>query len=89
VNFAIAEVKHKHAPLSSSIGSMSKNEQEALLRKHLPWMKVLLDDLNPDSRGENSIDWNDYTRLSKLIDSIEERWNTKSQVSQARQATVA
>ena len=87
VNFAKAEEKHE--PLSSSTGSMSKSEQEALLHEHLKWMKMLLDDLNPGDRGKNSIDRNDYTSLCELINSIEERWNTKSKVSYAKQAAIA
>ncbi len=88
VNFAKAEEKHKHAPLSSSIGSVNRSEQEALLREHLKWMKMLLNDLNPDGRGENGIDSIDYTCLCELINTIEERWNTKSNVSQAKQAAI-
>jgi hypothetical protein len=89
VNFAQAEEQHKHAPLSSSTDAMSKSDQETLLREHLEWMKMLLNDLNPDGRGENSIDKNDYTCLRELIDSIEERWNTKTGITHAKQAAIA
>src|SRR5258708_22257630 len=75
VNFAKAE--EKHVPLSSPTDATSKSEQEALLHEHLKWMKMLLNDLSPDVGGESSIDRKDYTRLSDLIDSIEERWNPK------------
>ena len=85
----LAKAEEKHEPLSSSTGSMSKSEQEALLHEHLKWMKMLLDDLNPGDRGKNSIDRNDYTSLCELINSIEERWNAKSKVSYARQAAIA
>ena len=87
VNFAKAV--EEHAAFSSSTDLMSKSEQEALLREHLKYMKKLLNDLDPDSRNQNSIGKTDYTNLCNLIDLISERWKTESEVSHDKEAAIA
>jgi|GEM_PF-2069543 len=89
----LAKAKEKHPQLSTPVDPHDKSEQVALLHKHFEWVKMLLDDLNPDAskpdgRENKSIREQDYTVLCNLMNLMKEGWDKVFQAPYAKQTAI-
>src|SRR5260370_4586208 len=89
----LAKAKEKHPELSTSVDH-NKSEQVALLYKHFEWVKMLLDDLNPDDcipdgRECKGIRKQDYIVLCTLMNSMKEGWDKVFKAPYANQTAMA
>ena len=90
----LAKATETHPPLSPPTDPHNKSEQVDLLYKHFEWMKMLLDELNPETskprgREKRSINKPDYTVLCDLMNSMKEGWGKVFKAPDANQTAIA